>query len=114
MAKKKETNKPNNTAENKMARAARAEKRAAKFAARREAGKTYSYEPNPFEEGTDDWYDEQYRRSKKNISHKLPIQKDDSRARKLQNKLEEKDKAFRATILNKKNAKREKKEVVGE
>ena len=40
---------------------------------RREAGKTYKYKPNPFPKGSDEYYDEQWNRSHKNVSHKTPF-----------------------------------------
>ena len=40
---------------------------------RRELGKTYSYKPNPFSEGTKEYYHEQRDRARKNVSHKTRI-----------------------------------------
>ena len=41
-----------------------------KMAKRREAGKTYLYEPNPFPRGSQEYLEEQSARRHKNISHK--------------------------------------------
>ena len=54
---------------------------------RREAGKTYSYKPNPFPKGSDEWRDEQYARANKNISHKTPTARWTSILAKLENQL---------------------------
>ena len=40
---------------------------------RRELGKTYSYKPDPFSEGTREYYEEQLTRAGKNTSHKTRI-----------------------------------------
>lgn len=54
---------------------------------RREAGETYSYKPNPFSKGTDEWRDEQYARANKNVSHKTPTALWTSIMAKLENQL---------------------------
>lgn len=54
---------------------------------RREAGKTYSYKPNPFPKGTDEWRDEQYARANKNVSHKTSVARWTSIMTKLENQL---------------------------
>ena len=54
---------------------------------RREAGKTYTYKPNPFPNGSDEYYDEQWDRSHKNVSHKTPFARWTSIMAKLENQL---------------------------
>ena len=54
---------------------------------RRELGKTYSYKPNPFSEGTKEYYHEQRDRARKNVSHKTRISKLKSVMAKLENRL---------------------------
>lgn len=54
---------------------------------RREAGKTYKYKPNPFPKGSDEYYDEQYDRAHKNVSHKTPFTRWISIMAKLDNQL---------------------------
>lgn len=54
---------------------------------RRELGKTYSYKPNPFSEGTKEYYHEQRDRARKNVSHKTRISKLKSVMAKLDNRL---------------------------
>ena len=44
-----------------------------KMQKRREAGKTYTYQPNPYKKGTKKYYDEQFERSQKNKSHRTPL-----------------------------------------
>ena len=69
---------------------------------RREAGKTYSYKPNPYEKDTDEWRKEQRIRASKNISRKTPYAKWISDMAKLDNQLD-KERAERAEkIKNKK------------
>lgn len=63
---------------NKELKAKRHEKRMAKFAKRREDGKTYEYKPNPFKEGTKKWREENQRRAEKNVDRRIPIQINDS------------------------------------
>ena len=55
---------------------------------RREAGKTYKYKPNPFPKGSDEYYDEQWNRAHKNVSHKTSVAKWTSIMAKLDNQLE--------------------------
>lgn len=51
-------------------RKAREERRQAKFAAKREAGKAYEYKPNPYKKGTPEYYVEKFDRMNKNKSKK--------------------------------------------
>lgn len=69
------TVKINNTEVNKEKRMSKAERRLAKFARRHEAGKAYTYKPNPFPKGSKEWYDEQWERAHKNCSSKTPFAK---------------------------------------
>lgn len=55
---------------------------------RREAGKTYKYKPNPFPKGSDEYREEQWNRTHKNVSHKTPFAKWTSIMRKMENELE--------------------------
>lgn len=54
---------------------------------RREAGKTYSYKPNPFVKGSEGWREEQYKRTNKNVSRKTPTARWTSIMAKLENQL---------------------------
>ena len=72
---------------------------------RREAGKTYKYKSNPFPKGSDEYYDEQWYRSHKNVSHKTPFARWISIMAKLENQLE----AERKAAKEKREAKRNKK-----
>lgn len=54
---------------------------------RREAGKTYTYKPNPFPKDSDEYYEEQWNRAHKNISHKTPVARWTSIMAKLENQL---------------------------
>lgn len=54
---------------------------------RREADKTYKYKPNPFPKGSDEYYDEQYDRAHKNVSHKTSVARWTSIMAKLDNQL---------------------------
>ena len=63
---------------NKAKKAERHKKRMEKFAARREAGKAYSYTPNPYKKGTDKYEKEKRKRQRKNVDHKTPTQQWDS------------------------------------
>lgn len=56
---------------------------------RREAGKTYSYRKNPYEEGTKEYGKECMKRAEKTKSKKLPFAQMRSVFVKLDNKLEE-------------------------
>lgn len=58
-----------------------------KMSKRREVGKTYSYKPNPFQKGSDEWRDEQYARANKNVSHKTSVARWTSIMTKLENQL---------------------------
>ena len=72
---------------------------------RREAGKTYTYKPNPFPKGSDEYRKEQWNRSHKNVSHKTPFARWTSIMAKLENQLEAEIK----TAKEKKEAKKNKK-----
>ena len=67
--------------------------REGKMNKRREAGKTYTYKPNPFPKGFDEYYDEQWDRSHKNVSHKTPFARWTSIMAKMENQLEAERKA---------------------
>lgn len=54
---------------------------------RREAGKTYVYKPNPFPKDSDEYYEEQWYRARKNVSHKTPLARWTSIMAKLENRL---------------------------
>ena len=69
------------------------EKRQARFAARREAGKAYEYKPNPFKKGTAKWYAENATRAEKNKSSKLPYARLTSIFAKLDNEIAKKKEA---------------------
>ena len=73
---------------------------------RREAGKTYKYKPNPFLKGSDEYYDEQWDRSHKNVSHKTPFARWTSIMAKMENQLEAERKAAKEKKENKKGGKR--------
>ena len=62
---------------------------------RREAGKTYTYKPNPFSKGSDEYREEQWNRAHKNVSHKTPFAKWTSVMAKMENKLEAERKAVK-------------------
>lgn len=72
---------------NKLLKQERNEKRVAKFAARREAGKTYEYKANPYSKTSGEYIVEAERRSDKNRDKRLPLQKITSIMRKLDNQL---------------------------
>lgn len=72
---------------------------------RREAGKTYVYMANLFPKDSDEYYEEQWNRAHKNVSHKLPTSRWTSIMRKLDNQLE----AERKAAKEKKEAKNDKK-----
>lgn len=84
---------------NKEKKKAKHEKRMAKFAKRREEGKSYSYKPNPYKEGTDEFILEENRRRVKNV-RPISIGKWDSVMRKLQNR---RDKALELAKAKKEN-----------
>ena len=73
---------------------------------RREAGKTYKYKPNPFPKGSDEYYEEQWDRSHKNVSHKTPFARWTSIMAKLENQLEAERKAAKEKKESKKGDKR--------
>ena len=73
---------------------------------RREAGKTYKYKPNPFPKGSDEYYDEQWDRSHKNVSHKTPFARWTSIMAKLGNRLETERKAAKEKKENKNGGKK--------
>lgn len=72
---------------NKLLKAERNEKRIAKFAARREAGKSYKYQANPYSQDSAAYVTEATRRAEKNVDRRLPLQKLTSVMRKLSNHL---------------------------
>ena len=72
---------------------------------RREAGKTYKYKSNPFPKGSDEYYDEQWNRSHKNVSHKTSFARWTSIMAKLENQLEAERKAAKEKKEVKKNKK---------
>lgn len=74
--------------ENKILKQERAKKREARFAKRREEGKTYVYSPNPYEKGTHKYENEAANRREKNESKKTELQIVTSILRKLQNELD--------------------------
>lgn len=52
---------------------------------RREAGKGYTYQPNPYEKGTREYRREKNKRARKNVGHKTECQKLTSMFAKLDN-----------------------------
>lgn len=72
---------------NKLLKQERNEKRIAKFAARREEGKTYQYNPNPYFKDSKAYITEVERRAEKNVDRRLPLPKLTSIMRKLNNQL---------------------------
>ena len=73
---------------NKILKQERAKRVAEKFKKRREEGRTYKYEPNPYKPGTLDYEREASYRAGKNGKN-LPLARDTSIMRKLQNKINE-------------------------
>ena len=69
---------------------------------RREAGKTYTYKPNPFSKGSDEYREEQWNRAYKNVSHKTPFAKWTSVMAKMENQLEAERKAVKVKKEGKK------------
>lgn len=67
------------------------EKRQKRFEKRREEGKAYVYEKNPFDKNSENkkevrkYWKERNARARKNVDHRLPLAKETSRMRKLQN-----------------------------
>ena len=85
-------------------RKARAEKREAKFAAKRKAGLAYEYKKNPFKKGSKEWAREKMERANKTHGSKCEYAKFESIMRKLDNYLEaEAAKAAVARNKEKKN-----------
>lgn len=78
---------------NKAKKQERHEKRMAKFAKRREEGKTYEYKPNPYKQGSKNWKHERDDRAAKNTGKRLEIARMDSIWRKLNNELEAEERA---------------------
>lgn len=72
---------------NKEKKKLRHEKRMAKFAKRKENGKTYTYKANPFPKDSEAYIKEQNERSLKNKGHKTDFSKFVSIMAKLQNKI---------------------------
>lgn len=58
---------------------------------RREAGKGYTYNPNPYPKNSREYIEEKTMRSAKNVSHKLPTAKMTSIMAKLKNFLAEEE-----------------------
>ncbi len=73
------------TERNKAIRQEKNKKRIAKFAARREAGKSYVYKPNPYKEGTREHMAEAWERAAKNVDRRVEFQKMKSVFAKLNN-----------------------------
>ncbi len=83
---------------NKQKKAEKHKKLMEKFAKRREEGKSYEYEPNPYKKGSKEYISEANERARKNENHKLPISNFDSAMQHAENyvnqlKLEEKMKS---------------------
>ena len=72
---------------NKLLKQERNEKRMARFAARREAGKTYKYQANPYVKDSTAYVTEATQRAEKNVDWGLPLQKLTSVMQKLSNHL---------------------------
>lgn len=72
---------------------------------RKEVGKTYKYKPNPFPKGSDEYYEEQWNRRHKNVSHKTPFARQTSIMQKLDNQLEAEKKAAKEKKESKKSKK---------
>lgn len=62
---------------------------------RREAGKTYKYNPNQFPKGSDEYREEQWNRAHKNVSRKTPFARWTSIMRKMENELEAQKRAIK-------------------
>lgn len=87
--------------ENKRLKQQRAEKRLAKFAARKETGKGYQYRPNPGPVGTTEYRHEVEDRAAKNADKRLPLQRFTSTMRKLQNWLDEQERLVKLAEMKK-------------
>lgn len=72
---------------NKIAKKECAKKREEYFAKRREEGKTYTYKPIPFEEGTREYWKERHKRAAKNVDHRTEYQRIKSLTAKLDNEI---------------------------
>lgn len=79
-------------------------KRQEKFAAKRETGEAYKYQPNPYKKGTEEYREEEYQRSLKRKSSKLPYARLTSIFAKLDNALAEE--AIKEKEKNAKKSKR--------
>lgn len=97
---------------NKELRKERHEKRLAKFAKRKEEGKTYEYKANPYQKGTDEFVIEIQNRHEKytNSGTKTDFQKFVSTMKKLDNWLKDEEKRLKEIKENKakKNTKKSK------
>lgn len=60
---------------NKAKKQERAKKREEYFAKRREEGKTYTYKPIPYKEGTNEYWREKHKRAHKNVDHRTEYQR---------------------------------------
>lgn len=79
-------------------------KRQAKFAAKREAGNAYKYEPIKAKKGTRAWYAEKLERAEKAKSSRLPYARLTSIFAKLNNEIaKEKEAAVKAKSVKKEN-----------
>jgi len=90
---------------NKEKKAEKHRKLMEKFAKRREEGKAYEYEPNPYKKGSKEYIAEANERARKNENHKLPISNFDSAMQHAENyvnqlKLEEKMKSSKTKSDN--------------
>lgn len=65
----------------------REDKRQAKFARKREEGRAYTYAPNPYRKGTNDYIIESIKRAEKSKSKKTPVAQWKSIMAKLDNEL---------------------------
>ena len=75
----------------------RAEKRAAKFAKRREDGKAYEYKPNPYKKGTKEYARERRERAAKNKPKKTEFERMKSIFTKLDNEISKQKKEEKAS-----------------
>lgn len=73
---------------------------------RRKLGKTYTYKPNPFEKGTNEYNREARKRAEKNVSHKAPLARWTSIMAKLENQLEAEKKLEKKKKESKKGGRR--------
>lgn len=84
---KNNTTKTNTKETVKPVRVGKRDKRAEKFAKRREEGKTYVYKSNPYEAGTKEYYQEEKKRACKNVDRKTPVARWTSIMARLDNQL---------------------------